>query len=56
LAEKILLLLEDDGLRARMGEAGRQRAIEHFDRERLAQQLLGLYRGFTAAPGVETND
>ena len=32
-------LLGDDGLRARMGAAGRTRAVEHFDYDRLAPQL-----------------
>ncbi len=43
LADKVSLLLEDGDLRSRMGAAGRQRAIQHFDRERLAQELLDLY-------------
>ncbi|MBM4162396.1 MAG: glycosyltransferase family 4 protein [Ignavibacteria bacterium] len=43
LAEKVSLLLEDDDLRRRMGAAGRQRAVEHFDRDRLAHELLDLY-------------
>ncbi|HSP04378.1 MAG TPA: glycosyltransferase family 4 protein [Acidimicrobiales bacterium] len=32
-------LLSDDDLRARMGEAARTRAVEHFDYDRLASQL-----------------
>lgn len=50
LAEKVSLLLEDEALRNRMGTAGRQRAAEHFDRERLAQQLLDLYRELLSTP------
>jgi phosphatidylinositol alpha-1,6-mannosyltransferase len=50
LAEKVTLLLEDEALRNRMGAAGRQRAVEHFDRELLAQQLLDLYRELAPGP------
>ncbi len=50
LAEKVSLLLEDEALRNRMGTAGRQRAAEHFDRERLAQQVLDLYRELVSTP------
>jgi glycosyltransferase involved in cell wall biosynthesis len=50
LAEKVTLLLEDEVLRNRMGAAGRQRAVEHFDRELLAQQLLDLYRELAPGP------
>jgi glycosyltransferase involved in cell wall biosynthesis len=53
LAAKISVLLEDDGLRARMGAAGRARALEQFDRERSAQQLLDLYRGLVVPTSTE---
>lgn len=50
LAEKVSMLLEDEALRNRMGAAGRHRAVEHFDRELLAQQLLDLYGELAPGP------
>lgn len=44
LAEKVTLLLGDKELRNRMGAAARERAVEHFDRERLAHDLIDLYK------------
>ncbi len=43
LAEAVLHLLEDDGLRQAMGAAGRRRALELFSWERAAQRLCELY-------------
>ncbi|MDQ4130876.1 MAG: glycosyltransferase family 4 protein, partial [Actinomycetota bacterium] len=44
LAEAILRLLEDDGLRQAMGAAGRRRALELFSWGRAAQHLCELYQ------------
>ncbi|MFN2555478.1 MAG: glycosyltransferase family 4 protein [Nitriliruptorales bacterium] len=43
LAEAVLRLLEDDGLRRAMGAAGRRRALEVFSWERAAEHLSALY-------------
>ncbi len=42
IAEYLKLLLNDAGLRKRMGEAGRRRAVEHFDYRRVAQRLMEI--------------
>jgi glycosyltransferase involved in cell wall biosynthesis len=44
LADAILLLLEDQNLRKSMGKAGRQRAVELFTWDRIAQVLVSCYR------------
>lgn len=44
LAEKVILLLKDESLRRRMGIAGRERAVLRFDREKLARELVEIYR------------
>ncbi|WP_066382153.1 glycosyltransferase family 4 protein [Anabaena sp. CA = ATCC 33047] len=44
LAEAMLQLLLDDNLRQAMGEAGRQQAVEKFDWDHQAQQLLHHYQ------------
>ncbi len=43
LAEKIALLLRDKELAARLGEAGRKRAVEVFSRERMTQDTVSVY-------------
>ena len=42
-AERIASLLRDEGLRARMGEAGRAALVERFSMGRLADDFLGEY-------------
>ncbi|MBL6756112.1 MAG: glycosyltransferase family 4 protein [Planctomycetes bacterium] len=42
-AERIATLLRDEGLRARMGEAGRAALVERFSMGRLADDFLGEY-------------
>jgi len=44
LAERVNRLLADPALAARMGEAGRIRAVEHFSWERIAERTMELYR------------
>jgi len=44
LGKKISLLLADASLRSSMGEAGRRRAEQHFDQDRLVVQLEQIYR------------
>jgi glycosyltransferase involved in cell wall biosynthesis len=48
LAGAIGELLDDPERRRRMGEAGRQRALRHFDWDRTAEQLEELYRSIGA--------
>jgi glycosyltransferase involved in cell wall biosynthesis len=52
LAQGILTLSRDPDLRARMGEAARQRVLEHFTWEKKAEAMMEIYRralGQTAA-------
>jgi glycosyltransferase involved in cell wall biosynthesis len=44
LADALLTLLQDDDRRRAMGEAGRQRAIEHFSWDVIADATLQRYR------------
>jgi glycosyltransferase involved in cell wall biosynthesis len=44
LAEGILALARDPDLRARMGEAARQRVLESFTWEKKAEAMLKIYR------------
>lgn len=44
LAKRMIELCENPELRARMGEAGRARALEHFDVERQSASYQALYR------------
>jgi alpha-maltose-1-phosphate synthase len=44
IAERVNTLVADPELAARMGEAGRLRAVEHFSWRRIAEQTLDLYR------------
>lgn len=43
LAERLLCLIRDPGLRVRMGAAGRQRAVSVFSLEQMVAQTTGLY-------------
>jgi glycosyltransferase involved in cell wall biosynthesis len=43
LAEKIVMLLEDDGLRKRLAKAGRQTVLDRFSVARMARQTATLY-------------
>jgi glycosyltransferase involved in cell wall biosynthesis len=47
LAEAIMSLLENDGLRQSMGRAGRKRVMELFSWERISERLLSIYQEFT---------
>ena len=50
MAGAIIRLLEDEGLRARMGTAGLERAREHFTIERMVREIAGVYERALAAP------
>lgn len=43
LAEALRWLIEDPNLRARMGAAGRERAVREFSSERVCRETLALY-------------
>jgi glycosyltransferase involved in cell wall biosynthesis len=51
LADAILCLLDDDGLRATMGANGRRRALEVFSWDRVAEEALRRYRDLSSAAG-----
>ena len=44
LAEALLRLIRDPGLRERMGKAGRRRVIEHFNPARMCRDMVEVYR------------
>jgi glycosyltransferase involved in cell wall biosynthesis len=44
LAEAIVRVLSQDELRKAMGKAGRQRAVELFSWDRIAERMLGYYQ------------
>jgi glycosyltransferase involved in cell wall biosynthesis len=44
LAQAIVRLLKDAGMRERLGAAGRARACEHYSAERMVQETLRVYR------------
>ncbi len=44
LASRAIRLLEDDGLRERLGSTGRQIVLTQYRKERMAKDLLGLYK------------
>jgi len=44
LARAVLALIRDDGLRSRLGTAGRAAAVARFDRARLGREVLAVYR------------
>ena len=52
LAERINRLVGDPALAARLGAAGRQRVLDHFTWERVAERTLEVYREVLAAPAA----
>ena len=44
VAEKVLLLVKDDDLRCRMGQAGRERFLMHYTLERWAEKMTCLFQ------------
>lgn len=44
IAEKMIKLIDDPGLRLRMGKAGRERVLEHFSIRSAAQKYFDHYR------------
>jgi glycosyltransferase involved in cell wall biosynthesis len=49
LAEAIIQLLEDENLRRSMGQAGRQRVLQHFTWDKIAQDLMQCYHSLMTA-------
>lgn len=49
MAKKLVLLLNDDALRARMGEAALARARDHFTVERMVQGTSAVYERLVGA-------
>jgi glycosyltransferase involved in cell wall biosynthesis len=54
LAGALIRLLEDEGLRARMGAAGQARARELFTVERMVRDTAAVYDRVLAARGRRT--
>jgi len=52
LAAALNRLLDDEPLRAKMGEAGRRRAVALFSVERMVSSVLGVYESVLRAPGM----
>ena len=52
LAERINRLVGDPALAARLGAAGRQRVLDDFTWERVAERTLEVYREVLAAPAA----
>jgi glycosyltransferase involved in cell wall biosynthesis len=48
LAEGLVSLVSDRGRARQMGEAGRERALTHFDRSRIVPQVVALYEALAA--------
>ena len=49
LADRMLALIHDPGMRRRMGDAGRARASAHFSSEQMATRTAAVYREVLAA-------
>jgi len=45
LTQKITKLMSDDALRRKLGQAGRQRVLEHFTWQRFAEKTYNLFKG-----------
>jgi glycosyltransferase involved in cell wall biosynthesis len=52
LAEALLGILSDRELAERMGRAGRERALAHFDEERYVDRFVAIYEELLARPGA----
>jgi glycosyltransferase involved in cell wall biosynthesis len=48
LAEALVSLLRDPTRARRMGEAGRERALAHFDSRRIVPRILALYEALVS--------
>jgi glycosyltransferase involved in cell wall biosynthesis len=51
-SKAILKLLQDPDLRQKMGQAGRERVMEHFSAERMVQDTEALYQQLLSEKGI----
>jgi L-malate glycosyltransferase len=51
MAEAAIRILQDDGLRARLGRAARKRSVEHFDQDRVVARYREIYQRVMAGVG-----
>ena len=56
MADAIVRLLKDDGLRARMGAAGLNRARKKFSAERMVQETVRVYKQVARHPHREETE
>jgi len=56
VATALRSLIEDEGLRVRLGQAGRERVVDHFERDRLAGELASALRGAARGSGYGTEE
>ncbi|GIW00311.1 glycosyltransferase family 4 protein [Roseiflexus sp.] len=54
LAHALVQLLQDESLRATMGDAGRRMALERFDEQQIFQRVIGAYRHLLHKKGLPT--
>lgn len=54
LARALVQLLQDESLRATMGDAGRRMALERFDEQQIFQRVIGAYRHLLHKKGLPT--
>jgi glycosyltransferase involved in cell wall biosynthesis len=54
LAQALLRLLQDAALRQRMGQRGRQRAVEEFSERAVIGETLAVYQRVLTDPGLRT--
>jgi glycosyltransferase involved in cell wall biosynthesis len=54
LRQRLKQLLDDPGLRARMGRSGRERYERHFTLDHTVEKTLAVYRDLTAVPSVRS--
>jgi glycosyltransferase involved in cell wall biosynthesis len=56
IAQAVLRLLGDEGLRARMGAAGRETAVERFDAERVTDVYVEAYEAALAHAATRSRE
>ncbi|MGC9041341.1 MAG: glycosyltransferase family 1 protein [Roseiflexus castenholzii] len=54
LARALVQLLQDESLRATLGDAGRRMALERFDEQQIFQRVIGAYRHLLHKKGLPT--
>jgi glycosyltransferase involved in cell wall biosynthesis len=56
MAAAITRLLSDPGAASAMGAAGRERFVQHFTADRMARDMIAVYRRVLATAGVSNRD